>query len=346
MVKERFDYLDIARGIGIIMVVWAHVAKHWTGAMFYTFHMPLFFLISGMLFNPAKYSDFKTFIIRRSKRLLIPYAIYSVATWLVWVAFNAVTSKPLDDCWYPLLQTIVAQGSGQFFWHNSPLWFVPCLLAVEMMYFFIARWRDWLVLLASFAIAGISMVLEYVFHDDYLLLLPWNFDAAMMALPFYAVGNIVIHRISHQQINQWINAHQWLAAICILAVFIGLTLSLRWWGSPSMGHSYYGNWWVFYIRAFVGSMAVVVLSALIASRKVIKSFNDYLKWLGKVSLDVMCTHVPLKGVLIVFVAAIVHNTTNEVSQNVGLASLVFVVTLLADSILVYCINNFLKTKNQ
>ncbi|GFI47337.1 hypothetical protein IMSAGC019_02661 [Lachnospiraceae bacterium] len=50
MSNQRKDYLDIAKGIGIILVVWAHVE-----GSFYRyitqFHMPFFFFISGMLFT-------------------------------------------------------------------------------------------------------------------------------------------------------------------------------------------------------------------------------------------------------------------------------------------------------
>ena len=49
----RLEWIDVARGIGIIAVVAGHV---WTGGAFrnalYSFHMPLFFLLSGLLSRP------------------------------------------------------------------------------------------------------------------------------------------------------------------------------------------------------------------------------------------------------------------------------------------------------
>lgn len=53
----RLPFLDIAKGIGIIMVVMGHVMPYcplyyWI----YGFHVPLFFVISGMLCNYSKYS--------------------------------------------------------------------------------------------------------------------------------------------------------------------------------------------------------------------------------------------------------------------------------------------------
>ena len=53
---NRYNYIDISKGIGILMVVWAHIllvgVSH---SMIYAFHMPLFFFISGFLFNKEKY---------------------------------------------------------------------------------------------------------------------------------------------------------------------------------------------------------------------------------------------------------------------------------------------------
>jgi len=52
MSAVRYDYIDIAKGLGILMVVWAHIMiTGWTHQFIYAFHMPLFFLLSGMLFK-------------------------------------------------------------------------------------------------------------------------------------------------------------------------------------------------------------------------------------------------------------------------------------------------------
>lgn len=59
---NRYDFLDVAKGIGILLVVIAHI--NYTPSLItiiYSFHMPIFFFFSGMVFNRNKYSDFKTF---------------------------------------------------------------------------------------------------------------------------------------------------------------------------------------------------------------------------------------------------------------------------------------------
>lgn len=48
--NKRIEYLDVAKGVGIILVVWAHASGPFSNYI-NQFHMPLFFLISGFLYN-------------------------------------------------------------------------------------------------------------------------------------------------------------------------------------------------------------------------------------------------------------------------------------------------------
>ena len=53
--KERLAVFDVAKGLGILLVVFAHI--NYTNiplVYIYSFHMPLFFLISGIFFDTKK----------------------------------------------------------------------------------------------------------------------------------------------------------------------------------------------------------------------------------------------------------------------------------------------------
>ncbi len=53
-VRSRIEWVDIAKGIGIILVIIGHVntfnssVKEWI----YSFHMPLFFILAGVTISP------------------------------------------------------------------------------------------------------------------------------------------------------------------------------------------------------------------------------------------------------------------------------------------------------
>ena len=52
MSEKRLDYLDMVKGIGIILVVVGHSTYVSDGTLTWlaSFHMPLFFILSGILF--------------------------------------------------------------------------------------------------------------------------------------------------------------------------------------------------------------------------------------------------------------------------------------------------------
>ncbi|MBF1069294.1 MAG: acyltransferase family protein, partial [Prevotellaceae bacterium] len=55
---KRIEALDIAKGIGIILVIIGHMSSSYLRDWIYSFHMPLFFIISGICFKTEKYPSF------------------------------------------------------------------------------------------------------------------------------------------------------------------------------------------------------------------------------------------------------------------------------------------------
>ncbi len=70
MSKRRQKFIDILKGICILMIVWGH-AKGLLNYEFITLAVPCFFIISGFLHN--KTDNFKVFFIKKFKRLYIPF---------------------------------------------------------------------------------------------------------------------------------------------------------------------------------------------------------------------------------------------------------------------------------
>ncbi|MCH5210662.1 MAG: acyltransferase family protein [Oscillospiraceae bacterium] len=88
--QKRLDYIDIAKGIGIILVVFAHTLvpqirenSSFAGFLWifiYNFHMPLFFFLSGWLFEKGleRYNNKVKFILGKLEYLMLPYLTFSV----------------------------------------------------------------------------------------------------------------------------------------------------------------------------------------------------------------------------------------------------------------------------
>lgn len=113
MINTRTNYIDLARFVGIYAVVLGHFAPFEGVAdgigreLIYMFHVPLFFVISGMLSKPASIS--RTFY-----SLMIPYFIY-----------NIISIAKMD---FMALFTFDALELN-----NSPTWFFAALFFIKII---------------------------------------------------------------------------------------------------------------------------------------------------------------------------------------------------------------------
>ena len=342
MPSNRLDYIDVAKGIGILLVVWAHILvvgpSH---QLIYAFHMPLFFFVSGLLFNSGKYPSFVSFVKIRAKRLLLPYVIYSIVTWMIWAGFRYLRGDAVDSYWMPLLQTFIAQGSGAYIVHNSALWFIPCLFAVEVLYYFVRKAKGFFPLLICIIIAGINSLLIRRFGKNYLFMLPWNLDAAFYALPFYSVANLIRNKVGLLEIQEKVSDNKCLTFFCLAVLSVALCFLSFNYGECSMGSSsYMCPDYVFFARAFVGIAALMMISLLICSFD-LQWVISPMAWCGENSLDIMCLHIPIKGVVIILICKLMHPLV-DVSSSSLYSALAFAITMGAIVPLVLCINKFIR----
>uniref|UniRef100_A0A7C3NH83 Acyltransferase 3 domain-containing protein n=1 Tax=candidate division WOR-3 bacterium TaxID=2052148 RepID=A0A7C3NH83_UNCW3 len=126
---KREYWLDIAKSIGIFLVVLGHTSINENLKIFiYSFHIPLFFLISGFLFKTN--DNFKNFFIKQFKRFIIPYYIFSIITYIFWVTVGGRYGIGLiSEIGYtkPLIGTILGLSHNDYLVHDISLWFLYVL---------------------------------------------------------------------------------------------------------------------------------------------------------------------------------------------------------------------------
>lgn len=77
MSKKRYGFIDAAKALGILFIVLGHVLKDGDFRRFiYSFHVPLFFFLSGLTYSTSK--SRYDYIKRKFKTLLLPYAVFSM----------------------------------------------------------------------------------------------------------------------------------------------------------------------------------------------------------------------------------------------------------------------------
>ena len=94
VVEERSSVIDIYKGIGIILVLMGHVGfGDVSSHIAHAFHMPMFFLISGFLYNESKGVGINSWINRKSKGLLYPYLIFGIINYVVYVLLQILRGE-------------------------------------------------------------------------------------------------------------------------------------------------------------------------------------------------------------------------------------------------------------
>lgn len=336
---SRVAYLDMLKCLGMFIVVSGHIHIHygWFSLPIHSYVIPMYFMLSGMTFRRNKFPSFIDFFKHRAKTLLLPYAMFSLLTWAIWAVWSYVTHEEVESYWMPLLQTLLAQGSGHFLVHNVPLWFVPCLFVIEMIYYWLDKLPDWAKVASSIALAIVGSLMIHVWKGVFILL-PWSIESALASVIFYCVGNLLVKQYSLKGIETRVIDRKWLSIAVIAVLTTTLVFTAHYNGHVSLGSDLFGKTpLLFYFNAFIGIVTIGLFSILICSirneNKLVKRIMDFHLWFGRNSFYIMATHVPVKGVIMAALAMLIGKSTHFVGNDWVCMPIVFVITCAICSIL-------------
>ncbi len=162
---NRIPVIDIMRGLGIILVVMGHIScEPHLSCWIYSFHMPLFFFISGMSFFVA---GKKMYIWKQVKHLLIPYLFFSILSFVYWRWFELPFREDTDvNAMEQFLNIFIAKSGGNSFLYNVVLWFLPCLFVSNILFYVCWRLGKYYI----FSLILFSFIVGFVCSYFYLLL--------------------------------------------------------------------------------------------------------------------------------------------------------------------------------
>lgn len=191
--KTRIEWIDIAKGIGIFLMVIGHtsipkIGSHWI----YSFHMPLFFFLSGYLFNPNKYS-IKELFIRKTKTMIIPYFFFVLLNWGGCELLQYHQYPP-----HSLLKTIINGSQGA-------IWFIYVLFFTEISFYLIYKLKNYIhsnyivtIIVLLFTITSYFMYLNEIHF-------PYKLEVVGFSLLFYGTGYFIKNKsFFSQKINIYI----------------------------------------------------------------------------------------------------------------------------------------------
>ena len=324
----RLTALDSLRGFGILLVVLGHTSQS-AGLVswIFSFHMPLFFIISGMLFHERQFLDsFK----KKVARLLIPYLFFGIVTFAYWALIERRFRGGSGSVANALANIFLARAGASNYPQNAVLWFLPCLFVTEMLFlgtFTLVKStrairHDWAVAatLATVSFLSIMVMHSFGLPIDWLRL-PWTLDILPFSTQFSYIGYLLsrflmpcMQKSRPQASLHVVYAVIGMAGLGLLWVFdelTGLSVNLN-------GASTSNPFWML-CAALLGFISSLMLCIAIDCR--------LLQFLGRVSLTIMCVHEPVKRALIFVMAKILGMNTDALRANLVYAMLVTVVTV-------------------
>lgn len=256
---QRNKQIDAARGVLILLMLIGHIWDHgWFRAFIYVFHMPAFFILSGMLFRHSSSLEKPLWRTawKKIRTLLIPFFFFEVFS----IVETVIRLGPELNAKGYLYQILTLQLT------NGPLWFLIVLLCAELL--FILIWK----LKRPIVLAGLGIIL---FVASFFMPKVSNYISPTMivAALVFLIGGYFAHDILSKP-SLALGGCAFVVT-ALLAAVNPVEISCYQDGIPGL----------FFLSGFAGAMFVLQLSR-------------YLKWapltfLGKNSLIILGTHYPL-----------------------------------------------------
>lgn len=250
----------------------------------FSFHMPVFIIISGYFYN--KEEKVRDTVRKTVKSLFIPYlgaalgyAAISVWKYIFYTDISVVSGREALCIFMEKLSYIpwgISYASTKFQEIESvgPIWFILCLVLVRILYSIlnkICRGDKYLT-----AAVGICCIAG-CFIGKYIAYLPWSADVAMVSLIFFHLG-------------------YWIRKKCVLEKnmdpAVGILLFLLWaldvhYGSLDLAARAYTYFPLCIIGAAAGSVLFLKCCKVV---KMPETIYRFLCFCGRNSMVILCIH--------------------------------------------------------
>ena len=187
-------------------------------------------------------------------------------------------------------QILLSNWSGTHV--NQPLWFLPCLFLVEIIYYFTAKLNKSAGIAICVILACFGWVLEAGIFDFDNMILPWSLDSALFALGFYAFGNLCSEEL--QAMAEKIRKSSFKVPVCMAAavglatIWFPLSLINE---KVTLGTKILNNGFLLYATGILGTLMILFLCILLEN-------NRFLTYCGRHSFEIMAVHYIIRKYLV------------------------------------------------
>jgi len=325
--SKRIEYIDIARGIGILLVVLGHndfgYISPFGYKLIYSFHMPLFFFLSGYFLNVS--IPFVGFFKKRFSSLLKPYLFTIFLIYATSVSFEKMS---FETAIRRIVKSMYASG---LYIDWVQLWFLPHLFVVSLYAFLFfllfGKWNNryvrWVALVATLGISSLFLKDFYpftlsVFGNQYELFgLPFSLDLVLLSGFFFILGS-EIRQVTSEKTFENIYLLIGSGVVLLLMVFFFDALN-------DFNTRTYESYLINTLESVAGILFILSLSRQIELRT--QRLASLFRYFGQTSLFILLFHVPIQDFW--------GQKTNAVLNNLTISIWVGFFMGVAGSILIY-----------
>lgn len=287
--QERLEWLDVLKCLAMFLVLLGHCivvdGTEYLRHYIYSFHMPIFFIISGMgyyLQTRKREYTFKEMLSNKCRTLLWPYFTLSFLCVIPWILnFRILSESALS---YKELIAGIFYGHSNFLvGPTNSMWFVLTLFLAVMCVFilqFIMKNNEQCIIAATIGIAAIGYATS-LYKDDFYP--PWHFDTVPMAILFVVMGYFAMKYFNY--IKQFLGGYGRQAVLLIAFTVIGFCCA-RFNAKISMFSNSYGDFLLFIGSVLGFGMACLILAMWCPKLKV-------LAFIGRNTLVYLAFHMPI-----------------------------------------------------
>lgn len=286
----RLEWIDVLKCIVMYLVVVGHAIpvdqNTNLGWYIYSFHMPLFFIISGMTFYlqcSKKSFTLHSLAINKTKSILWPYIAFSLLALPLWLFNFRVISRDSERRILELLYGILYSNEEEITSTSNAMWFLPTLFLAIIAFWIIMKWSKdndkYLILMvgiiACFGYANSVRISEFYS--------PWHIDTVPIAILCLMIGWLLMKYI--EQFNRLIGdtKRQIMLVILLIATsFIFARMNDR----ISMALNTYGSFLLF-LLVVVGFGTVCIIIA-----KWLPPLSIF-KFIGRNTVVILAFHSPI-----------------------------------------------------
>lgn len=296
---ERNACLDICKGIAILMVINVHLESGELFLVGKTFHVSLFFLVSGIIKGMNEHypsNNIEKIYKSKIKSLMYPYISLSVVSIIINIIISLIKQKSVltERVLSSILKTVSFQGIGT-------LWFLPIMFLAELLGYCGIKFcrQKYYVCLVGNMLFIVSVIAEFVMDKAGLIgINTYRVDSyygilfsgllTMLCTTFLATGLLMVgfglsdifNKISKSKHNSSKLFLVMVSSYFLLKYFVVFYVG-------DIHKAEVGNPIIFILCVIFGNLFAIDLSILISK---IKYLRDIIGFLGRNSLIIMTTH--------------------------------------------------------